>query len=231
MTKTEAMKIVCVLFGSFPNARFNEQNFESYAEGIQELDATTCGAAAQRLIRTSKFLPSIAEIREATVAQTLGPVRSGEEAWAELMLAKRKHGYDYGAIDARRRLRDPLFGDPVIARCLTMWGGWNAFALADDDAADRARFCALFASHVGRERQDLVAGKALPMPERAPALLFERPKPRTEPPAPMPVAQIKAVLSPETSRPPSPYAGRKLTAAEIDAALGGTGRATDEAAQ
>lgn len=222
MTKTEAMKIVCVLFGSFPNARFNAQNFESYADGIVELDATTCGAAAQRLIRTSKFLPTIAEIREACTAQTHGSVRSGESAWGELMLAKRKHGYDYGPIDVQRRLRDPIFSDPLIKQCLNLWGGWSAFALADDEAADRARFIALFASLAGRERQDLTAGKALPSPQRtgpvlAPAMSIARAEPR----APMPVAELMAALTPArpANRPPSAYAGRKLTADEIAAAL------------
>jgi hypothetical protein len=224
MTKTEAMKIVCVLFGSFPNARFDEQNFESYAEGITDLDVTTCGSAAQRLIRTSKFLPSIAELRDACAAQTHGPARSGEEAWGELMLAKRRHGYDYGAVDARRRERDPLFGDALITRCLALWGGWNAFALADDDAADRARFIALYAGHAGRERQDIVAGKPLPAPlPTSLARSLPRPTAMAEPAAPMPVAQLTAALAPKrpASCPPSPYAGRRLTAAELDAALGG----------
>jgi hypothetical protein len=229
MTKTEAMKIVCVLFGSFPNARFNEQNFESYADGIEELDATVCGKAAQRLIRTSKFLPSIAEIREACTEQTHGAVRSGEQAWGQLMMAKRKHGYDYGDDDMRRRLRDPLFSDPLIKQCLTLWGGWSAFSQAADDAADRSRFIALFASLAGRERQDLTAGKALPRPERAPAPSLQQPGPsvaKAEPRAPMPVAQLMAALTPRkpANTGQSLATARRWTADELDAALAGGGK-------
>jgi len=164
MTKPEAMKIVCVLFGSFPNSRFNEQNFESYAESIQDLDASTCGAAVQRLIRTSKFLPSLAEIREATTAQRVGPCARGEEAYAALLMAKRRHGYDYGRVDAWRRLKDPLFAEPHIQECLTMFGGWNAFALDDDEAPSRARFIAMYDELTRRERADLVSGQPLPAP-------------------------------------------------------------------
>lgn len=166
MTKPEAMKIVCVLFGSFPSARFTDQNFESYAEGLLDLDAATCGAAAQRLIRTSKFLPTIAEIREAATAQQHGPCPRGEEAWAALLQAKRAYGYDYGPDDVRRRRRrDPLFADERIRRCLTLWGGWNAFALADEDAPARARFIAMFDELAQRERRDVSSGIPLPRPQ------------------------------------------------------------------
>jgi hypothetical protein len=166
VTKSEAMKIVCVLFGSFPNARFTDQNFESYSEGIIDLDAQTCGAAVQRIIRTHKFnsVPAIAEIREAATAQQHGPCVRGEEAWGTLMLAKRRHGYDYGESDAQRRLRDPLFTEPHITKCLDMFGGWNSFALQDDDAPARARFIAIYDEFARRERADLVSGHTLPAP-------------------------------------------------------------------
>lgn len=224
MTKIEASQLVAVLFASYPSAHLERNNVDAYVTGIIDLSANDANAAVTRLRRTSKFLPSIAEIREACTAQTHGAVRSGESAWGELMQAKRRHGYDYGPIDVQRRLRDPIFGDPLIKQCLTLWGGWNALALADDDAADRARFIALFAGLAGQERQDLTAGKALPLPQRTgPVLAPPLTVAKAEPRAPMPVAELMAALTPErpANRPPSAFAGRKLTAEEIDAALGG----------
>lgn len=224
MTKIEASQLVAVLFASYPSAHLERNNVDAYVTGIIDLSANEANAAVTRLRRTSKFLPSIAEIREACTAQTHGAVRSGESAWAELMMAKRKYGYDYGPSNVPRRLRDPLFGDPLIKQCLALWGGWNAFALADDDAADRARFIALFAGLAGQERQNLTAGKALPLPQRAPVPVLAPPLTvaKAEPRAPMPVAALVAAIKPErpANRPPSAFAGRKLTAEEIDAALG-----------
>lgn len=236
MKKSEAAEIVMMLIAAYPATKATEQTSQVYEAMLGDLDADVARAAVQRLLATSRWMPTIAEIREACTAQTHGAARSGEQAWAELMMAKRKHGYDYGAVDTHRRSKDPLFGDPLIQQCLMMWGGWNAFALADEDAAARARFIALYGELAGRERQDLIVGKPLPRPERAPVLPLETPVAKDEPasmPAPMPVAQLVVALastrpsSRQEPRPPSAFAGRRLTAAEIDAAL----RGTEEAAQ
>lgn len=235
MTKSEAMKIVCVLFGSFPNARFTDQNFESYAEGLLDLDAGTCGAAAQRLIRTAKFLPTIAEIREAATAQQHGPCPRGEEAWAALLQAKRAYGYDYGPDDVRRRRRDPIFADEHIRRCLTLWGGWNAFALADEDAPARARFIAMYDELAQRERQDVSSGMPLPRPALgmghsgapAPALAAPRGVRRpgdASPPKGSPEGQPASVVPIAPPRPkpgPTPFQ-RRVSVEELDAELART---------
>lgn len=229
MKKSEAAEIVMMLIAAYPTAKATAQTSQVYETMLGDLDGDVARSAVQRLIATSRWMPTIAEIREACTEQTHGAVRSGEQAWAELMMAKRKHGYDYGPIDVRRRLRDPLFSDPLIAQCLNLWGGWSAFALADDEAADRARFIALFSGLAGRERQDLTAGKALPRPEHGPAPSLAQPRPsvaNAEPRALMPVAQLMAALTPRkpANAGQSLYAGRKLTAGELDAALAGAGK-------
>jgi hypothetical protein len=65
MKHDEAAKIVAVLFASYPNGKFDRDNAKAFVDGIVDLDAAACGHAVQRLIRTNKFLPSVAEIREA----------------------------------------------------------------------------------------------------------------------------------------------------------------------
>lgn len=230
MTKTEAMKIVCVLFGSFPNARFNEQNFESYAEGISELDAATCGAAVLRLIRTSKFLPSISEIREAATAQVMGPRKTGAEAYGELTAAVQRHGQypEVRWIDGEMRVQTPwppLAPDVAHAMRLT-WGTWaECCGETGIDAPSRARFIAAYDGLAERERLDIVAGKPLPAPKSGPQATLPKPRPvppaQLTPPVPraVPVPIPVPVLRSVEPRPVSPYAGRKMTAEEIDAAL------------
>jgi len=174
MTKPEAMKIVCVLFGSFPNSRFNEQNFESYADSIQDLDASTCGAAVQRLIRTSKFLPSISEIREAATAQQIGPRKTGAEAYGELLEAVRRHGAypEVSWVDGAMRMQSPWppLAPDVEQAMRQTWGSWSTCcAETGPDAPDRARFIAAYDGIAERERADLVSGQPLPAPA-SPAL-------------------------------------------------------------
>jgi hypothetical protein len=218
MTKPEASQLVAILFGSYPSAHIERTHVDAYVSGIVDLPANVAAEAVTRLRRTSKFLPAIAEIREACAAQTHGPARSGEEAYAELMLAVNRHGRDYGQ-------GAPKFRDPIITRCLGIWGTWNDVCGSPvDDPGGRARFIELYDDLATRKRQDQAAGKALPTSaSTAPAFWLERPKAPKAQTEPMPALALRPI----GPRQPSPYAGRKLSADEIDAAL----NASEEAAQ
>lgn len=227
MTKTEASQLVAILFASFPSARLDRTHVDAYVSGLVDLDGRTAAAAVTRLRFTSKFLPSIAEIREACAAQTHGPRRSGEEAYAELTDAVRRHGRDYGQ-------GMPKFRDPLIAKCLGVWGSWNDFcASPSDDPGGRARFVQLYDELASRRRQDQVAGAPLPAPRQgkpAPAFWLEGRKREPEPTAPRPVRHLVAVATrepaanatPAAASParPEPRAPRRWTAEELEAALG-----------
>jgi hypothetical protein len=229
MKHEEAAKIVAVLFASYPQSKFDRDNAKAYVDGIADLEASATGTAVQRLIRTNKFLPSIAEIREAATAQRHGPVRTGEEAYAELLAAVLRHGPDYGPIDTHRRRRDPLFADPIIARCIGVWGSWNDLCDSQrDDPGGRARFIELFNELTGRERQAVVSGVPLPPPER-PRIGFAppaRPTPAMAqadaPTGQPPALPIVATQSPK--QPPVVHQARKWTPEELDAELAKTAK-------
>lgn len=229
MTKSQAMKIVCVLFGSFPNARFTDQNFESYSEGIIDLDARTCGVAVQRLVATSKFLPSIAEIREAATAQQHGARKTGAEAYEDLLEAVQRHGGTPAVRWVKGELRmqspwPPLEPD-VAAAMRQTWGSWADCCHAPDsqEMADRARFIAAYDGLSERGRQDLVAGIALPAPRSAPARALRDvsaptvPLARSASPSPLHVPAI-AIPRPAV---PTPFQ-RRMTREELDAELART---------
>lgn len=220
MTKLEASQLVAVLFGSYANAHLDRTHVDAYVSGILDLNAQPAAEAVTRLRRTSRFLPSIAEIREACAAQTHGAARTGEEAYAELTAAVRRHGRDYGQGAAK-------FRDPLIAKCLGVWGSWNDLCSSPtDDPGGRARFVELYDELASRQRQDLAAGGALPAANDSPAFWLERPKARAEarslPLAQAPVGDLLAVLAP---RKPANHGQaqtpRRWTAEELDAALAG----------
>lgn len=175
MTRDEAAKIVAVLFGSYPMARFTKDNAEAYITGLMDLPADACGAAALRLRSTSKFLPSIAEIREAATAQRAGARKTGAEAYGELLAAVQRHGRypEVRWVEGKMQVQQPWPPVPpdVLAAVRQTWGSWEeCCGDAEPDAPGRARFIDAFEGASRRERDDLVAGAALPARPRPPEL-------------------------------------------------------------
>lgn len=153
MTRAEAAEVVFMLFAAYPTAKPDERTFRIYGELLLDVDAKTARAATHRLIATSRFVPTISELRAACHAQTHGAARQGEEAYALLMQAVRKFG----------RYRKPRITDPIMARCIGLWGSWEDLCSAPaDDPAGRARFIELYETLASRQREDVIAGTALP---------------------------------------------------------------------
>jgi hypothetical protein len=172
MTNTECFKLIGILFTSYPSARLETAHAESYVSGIVDLPLDAATKAVDRLRRTSKFLPSVSEIREAAADVVLGPRRSGEAAYAVVMEAIRRFGRD----------EVPKFSDPHITRALGVWGGWVGVCNSpDDDPGGRARFVELYEQLVRNERLDVVAGAELPAPRGSEFILPERAGKRKKP--------------------------------------------------
>jgi hypothetical protein len=173
MKHEEASKIVAVLFASYPMSKFDRDNAKAFVDGISDLDAAACGAAVVRLVRTSKFLPSVAEIREAATAQRHGPRKTGAQAYEELLEAVQRHGGTPMIRWVKREMRmqspwPPLEPD-VAAAMRQTWGSWTDCCKAPDaqEMADRARFIAAYDGIAERERADLVSGQPLPPAQSA----------------------------------------------------------------
>jgi hypothetical protein len=152
MTKIEAAKLVAMLLQAYPNAQISPATSQTYELHLADLEAVGALEAVNRLIRTSKWLPTIAEIRGMVVDVSEGPRRLGGEAWADVNNAVRFIG-SYRP--------PPVFEDPIVARCVDAMG-WKNLCLSTNDAADRARFIEIYEGMVDRQRADIVAGRALP---------------------------------------------------------------------
>lgn len=212
-----------MLFAAFPAARGDVESWQRtlrvYAEMLLDLDRDAVRKAVQRLIGTAKWLPTVAEIRAAATELVQGPMRSGAEAYDELTRAVRRHGRCYGGEPA------PEFADPLISRCLGVWGSWNDLCNSpSDDPGGRARFIELYGELAKRERDAVSSGIPLPEPRSETALAA--PRKRREPlPAPVaapatPTELAGALVRTPRPRPPDvPY--RRYSAEELDAALRG----------
>jgi hypothetical protein len=161
VTPAEAAKAVLVLQSAYPGARMTEMTAELYEHLLADLDAEVAQRAIARLVCISKFLPTIAEIRDAAADVALGAARSGLEAWGDVLMAIRRTG-SYGV---------PTFTDPLVAECVRILG-WRTLCLGDSpEAVDRARFAELYVDLQRRRRQNDVSEPGRLLPSREPAQL------------------------------------------------------------
>lgn len=208
MRRSEAAKLVATLSAAWRDAPISEATSEVYEAMLADLDFGIAQEAVHRLINTSKWLPTVAEIRATAANVQRGPVRSGGEAWGDVLAEIRRTGY-IGA---------PRFNDPLVARCVDLMT-WRGLCLGENEAADRARFIDLYDNLAARQREDEVAGRALPEPKRGLAL----PSPVGNLMRAMP-ARLTGQVSEVPQLPPpqfvsGPYAGKRMSAEEIELAM------------
>lgn len=145
MTQLEAKKIVAVLVASFASSRFTMDTVGVYERMLADLDYVVANAAVERLLATAKFLPTIAEIREACLTLSNGEKRPGGDAWGEVLAAIRKYGY------VRVPGQDFEFSDTVVAKCVRALG-WTELCSSENVHADRARFIELYDAEASQSR-------------------------------------------------------------------------------
>lgn len=117
---------------------------------LEDLPGAEVAAALKRHIATSKWLPSVAELRELVAEAKYGDRRPGGDAWGDVLRAIATVG----------AYRSPAFADPVVARCVHALG-WRELCLSENQAADRARFVELYDKLAATERREQTIG-ALP---------------------------------------------------------------------
>jgi len=168
MTPVEAAKLVVIIAAGWPRPEMKTGTRDIYEQMLLDLDFEVAKRAVARLTATAKFLPSIAEIREAALEVTAGPRRIGMEAWGDILEARQKVGFkqvsqgDWTPSDAP--LAVPTFEDPIVAACVERMGGWRAFENVD---FDRGKFCELYdtLAQQARKEQQVGAKHALPQLE------------------------------------------------------------------
>lgn len=65
MKHSEAAELVLMMLAAFPNAKATEATNQVYEKMLVDIDVTVARRAVHKLIATSKWFPSVAEIREA----------------------------------------------------------------------------------------------------------------------------------------------------------------------
>ena len=81
MTKSEVSRLVAVLMACYPNARVPDGTVVAYEQFLQELEHDRAQQAVAHIVRTSKFMPTIAEIVTAYEALQPQPVAPMYQLW------------------------------------------------------------------------------------------------------------------------------------------------------
>lgn len=143
MNNSDLGKIVKSILASWPTQRqrMSDEDAAGFTlackTGLADLEYGQARAAVDRLVKTSKFLPSVAEVREAAVVDRQGERKSGGAAWGEVTaMVKRYGGHRAPGIDFE--VADPLVAEVIRAL------GWRDLCDSRNQAADRARFIELY---------------------------------------------------------------------------------------
>jgi hypothetical protein len=166
MEDLHAKKLVAALAAAYPTNKLDDDSIRVYTRMLLDLDYDAANAAIARLVATCKFPPSIAEIREATLAMVNGEVRAGGEAWGDVLRAIGRYG--------RNRLpgQDFKLEDPVVAECVAALK-WRELCDSENQEADRARFIQLY-DRLATQRRKAEASEGLPAVQRYRALQEKR---------------------------------------------------------
>ena len=166
MTSGECREVLRLIGAAYPAQRQRMSNDDVramaavYAAGLADLELGRVRAAVERLVKSSRWMPTLAEIREAAVEVAHGASIPGGQAWGRCLALIRRYGaHRHPGIDFS--LDDPLLHATIRAF------GWPDLCQSTNLHADRARFIELYDELVKGERKEAAiasnaTSKALP---------------------------------------------------------------------
>jgi len=151
MTKRDVLGLLAILQANYPRfyADMTTEALQICAETwtlmLSDITCEVATIALQRLIATSKFLPTIAEMRESISAVQNPNLPDAGEAWSEVIQAIRNYGY-YNPTEGMASLREPV--RQVVQRM-----GWRDLCMSENSMADRAHFLRIYESMGKRTKE------------------------------------------------------------------------------
>jgi CDP-glycerol glycerophosphotransferase (TagB/SpsB family) len=141
------------------------QTLKLYWQLLADLPIEQLKSAALRHVATSKFFPSVAELRDAAATLALTPAQTAVEAWGEVLAAMgdvRYYIYD-------DHYETPQFANPITNRLVRSMG-WRDLCRSENAVADRARFTQAYEQLAARQRSEAALPETLQAGAHAPAL-------------------------------------------------------------
>lgn len=136
MSRKGAIRVMALLCASFPRD-LKDETVEIYVASLSDLPDEAMTQVVSQMILSSRWLPTIAEIREATVREidpsALAP--TPEQAWNEILEASERLG----------RYQSPTWSHEAIGHALAQSGGYGAVCSSHAIEPIRRRFQAVYA--------------------------------------------------------------------------------------
>lgn len=148
-------RMIVILSAAYPRFEVTADTGRVYAELLGDLSDDLLLAAARHHAATSKWFPSVAELREATMdlASRAAGIRTAEEAWKQVMLAVQRHGW-YGEMAPGGGWQVPRMLSDLERHAVDALGGWRAVCHSENAAADRAHFLRIYGNLLQRKQQE-----------------------------------------------------------------------------
>lgn len=132
--------ILAQLFSAFPNTQATEETVAVYHRLLKDIPATELQTVVDQVMAESKFLPTIAELRE--MHRKLDNV--GRLTWADAWELVQKEVRRIGSYQA------PKFNDPITTRVVATIG-WRNICASEQPDTVRAHFRQMYEALSTRE--------------------------------------------------------------------------------
>lgn len=145
MNRDETSRVLAVLTAHWPNYQMPnpEGTLMAYQLGLDDVPYDAAMQAAAKAIKTARFFPTVAELRDLILDKLLD-FPSAEEAWAEI-----RRGFSYGGI-----YREPEWSCLPLAQAVRAIG-WRVLCTSPEGSSDVAdRFALTYRTY----RKRVLAG-------------------------------------------------------------------------
>lgn len=158
--RVQLVKGLLRLAALHPRIEISDETVEAYADELDDMPLVAVMTGIKTLARSSRFFPSVAEIREAAVLGPLGQDLA-DEAWVEVKAEARRVGFNRPPVFSGGRFlpaEAPKFSSPLIAAAANAVG-WELVCNGDDSQGFiRSQFLKAFKALVERETKAKQAG-------------------------------------------------------------------------
>ena len=152
MTQKETAMLLGILRAAYPRFYLDishddlKISVDTWTVMLSDTTLEIATIALQRLIATSKFPPTIAEMRESISSVVNPSMANSGEAWGEVNKAIRKYGY-YRQLEGMASLSEPT-------RLAVERMGWRELCMSENHMADRAHFLRIYESLEKRTKEN-----------------------------------------------------------------------------
>jgi hypothetical protein len=147
MNRKEIINLLAIATANFPNLQTKDMQPTAvlWEKALKDLEYPTAEKALVKVLSTSKFFPTVADVREAAAQITNPRVMDAMEAWGLIIKAIRKFGM--------YRQKEGLESLPADVRAMAERFTWRELCLNENPDTLRAQFRMAWETQSKRENE------------------------------------------------------------------------------